>query len=101
MAAEKVKIAKALLNFLPRITGATSFSFCGLMRMVRDGARYASYPTTAGVQMIYPCLASFRLFVGRMAVIGAGRGKFAELVSDHLLRHQHRNEFLTRCARQR
>src|ERR1700759_5331839 len=31
------------------------------------------------------------LLVGGMAVKGAGRREFAEIVADHLFRHQHRN----------
>ena len=80
-------------TFLPRIELATRLSFCGLTRsMDRVTARLRCRRAVRSVfGGLAHHLAPFRLLVGGVAVIGAGRRELAELVPNHILGDQHRN----------
>src|SRR5262245_27231638 len=99
---ENSRSASALATFLPRMSAATRFSFCGLTQMVRSTAlaslsasargRFflliASPPARRRCGRSGPALG---LAVGRMAVERPGQRELTELVADHLLGHQHRD----------
>src|SRR3569833_1113593 len=82
---EKVSSASAFSTFLPRIIWATRFSFCPLVRSRRRTA-LASLSLSARLVLGLPMLLPLGLLVGRMPVVGAGRGELAKLVADHLFR---------------
>src|SRR3954454_18994993 len=90
---EKVSSATAVAASLPRIDWATRFSFCGLMRKARRKAE-ASVSARRRSAACLPISGPLCPLVAGMAVEGAGRREFAELVADHVLGHQHRDEFV-------
>src|SRR5579871_1928037 len=88
---ENSRSASAAATFLPRMSCATRFSFCGLTRIMRATA-LASVSASARGRADFPMSHSPRLpslgfLVGRMAVEGPGRRELAELVTHHLLGH--------------
>src|SRR5688500_3973439 len=85
--------ARAFSTFLPRISWASRFSFCGLIRSRRRTA-LASVSLSARGVFALPMLLPLGLLVGRMPVVGAGRCELAELVADHLFRDADRNVLL-------
>src|SRR4051794_24324192 len=90
---EKVSSATAVAASLPRIICATRLSLRGLVRIARRKAEAsfsASRRRAGGLLISGPP----RLFVAGMAVEGAGRRELAEFVADHVLGHQHRDEFV-------
>src|SRR5216683_3234829 len=90
---EKVSSASADDALLPRIALATRLSLRGLVRKPRiDAAASVSSRrrSAAGLPMSAPS----RLLVAGVAVKGPRRREFAELVTDHVLGHQHRDEFV-------
>src|SRR5262245_6572192 len=101
---ENCRSASAVTTALPRISAATRLSFCGLTRMLRATALAslsARLRSRFFLPMSVPRLrtsgargggSALGLAVGRMAIERAGRRELAELVADHLLRHQHRSE---------
>src|SRR5262245_39488616 len=103
---ENCRSASAVTTALPRISAATRLSFCGLTRMLRATALAslsARLRSRFFLPMSVPRLrtsgargggSALGLAVGRMAIERAGRRELAELVADHLLRHQHRNVLL-------
>src|SRR4051812_46299580 len=82
---ENSRSASAVEAFLPRISWATRFSFCGLTRSMRATA-LASFSASARGAAALPILLPLRLLVRRVAVEGPRRRELAELVPDHLLR---------------
>src|SRR4051794_94172 len=90
---EKVSSASAVAASLPRIICATRFSLRGLVRIARRKAE-ASLSASRRSAACLPISASSRLLVAGMAVEGAGRRELAEFVADHVLGHQHRDEFV-------
>src|SRR5690554_2714176 len=91
---EKVRSASAFSALWPRIMAATRFSFRGLVRSILPTAR-ASFSSRIRSLLGLPIrLSPLRLLVGRMAVEGPSRREFAELVTHHVLGHQHRQELL-------
>src|SRR5947209_16921587 len=91
---EKVSSAKASAASLPRIVCATRFSFCALLRSARRNAE-ASLSARRRAAACLPISGPLCPLVAGMAVKGAGRRELAELVADHVLGHQHRDEFMT------
>src|SRR5262245_16683857 len=120
---ENSRSASAVATFLPRMSCATRLSFCGLTRSMRatalasfsESARsrafllmFASRPLRAAARRRGRCRCAgrrcgawggrprcpLRLAVGRVAVEHPRRGELPELVTDHLLGHQHRNVLL-------
>src|SRR6267142_1369604 len=90
---EKVNSANADDAVLPRIALATRLSLRGLVRSPRIDAA-ASLSSRRRSAVCLPMSAPSRLLVAGVAVKGAGRREFAELVTDHVLGHQHRDEFV-------
>src|SRR4051794_6014912 len=90
---ENSRSASATEAFLPRMSCATRFSFCGLTRTVRSTA-CASLSFRVRARFCLPILLPLGLLVGRMAVIGPGRRELAELVADHVFRHVDRDMLL-------
>src|SRR4051812_36531645 len=88
----KVSVATAWLAGLLRISPATRFSFCGLMRTLRSTA-IAS--VSASVRGCFGLLISAPpcLLVGRVPGEGPRRRELAELVADHVLVDLHGQEF--------
>src|ERR1700744_255131 len=80
---EKASSARALSTFLPRIIAATRLSLMALVLIVRRTA-LASLSLSARCVFCLPILLPLGLLVGRVPVIGAGRGELAKLVADHL-----------------
>src|SRR5439155_13860872 len=112
---ENSRSANAVATFLPRMSCATRLSFCGLTRSMRATAlaslsasarslffllMVASQPLRAAGRRAGWCRRRRRarralgLAVGRVAVERACRRKLPELVTDHLLGHQHRDVLL-------
>src|SRR5438067_1732511 len=91
---ENVSSATAVAASLPRIDCATRFSFCGLMRKARRKAE-ASVSARRRSAACLPISGPLRPLVAGVAIEGAGRRELAELVADHVLGHQHRDEFVT------
>src|SRR5215469_9865847 len=90
---EKLSSASAAEAVLPRIVWATRLSLRGLDRIPRIDAAAsvsASRRSAAGLPMSAPSC----LLVTGVAVEGAGRRELAELVPDHVLGNQHRDEFV-------
>src|SRR5437899_484470 len=90
---EKVSSASAAEAVLPRIVWATRLSLRGLVRSPRIDAAAslsASRRSAAGLPMSAPS----RLLVAGVPVEGPRRRELAELVPDHVLGHQHRDEFV-------
>src|SRR3954453_22839820 len=89
----KVRSATAWLAFLLRISPATTFSFCGLMRTLRSTA-WAW--VSSSVRGCFGLLISapLGLLVGGMAVEGPRRRELAELMADHVLVDLHRQELV-------
>src|SRR5215203_4376044 len=83
---ENSRSASAVATFLPRMSCATRFSFCGETRSMRATALASLSGSARGVAAL-PILLPLRLLVRRVAVEGAGRRELAELVADHLLGH--------------
>src|SRR6056297_1677988 len=83
---ENSRSASAVATFLPRMSCATRFSFCGLTRSMRRTALASVSPSARGVAGL-PMLPPLRLLVRRMAREGARRRKLTELVAHHLLAH--------------
>src|SRR5262249_47283888 len=82
-----LSVCNALFTGLPRTTSATSRHFCGLMRA------YLSLASTC-IFFTPGLCAGFRrrhFLVARVHLEGARRGELAELVADHVFRHQHRH----------
>src|SRR5947207_14669612 len=90
---ENVSSATAVAASLPRIDWATRFSFCGLMRKARRKAE-ASVSARRRWAACLPISVPLCPLVAGMAVEGAGRREFAELVAYHVLGHQHRRAFV-------
>src|SRR5256885_3767189 len=90
---EKVSSANAFAASLPRIVWATRFSLRGLVRKARRKAD-ASVSSRRRSAACLPISAPLRPLVAGVAVEGAGRRELAELVADHVLGHQHRDEFV-------
>src|SRR5215471_11355557 len=96
---ENSRSASAAATALPRIKAATRLSFCGLTRILRATAfaSLSARPRSRAFLLIAESSASsrtFRLAVRRMAIERPRRRKLAELVTDHLLGHQHRDVLL-------
>src|SRR5271170_7967867 len=75
-----LSVARALPTPLPRTASATRRHFCGEMRALRKRA--------------VTCIALLRrghFAIARVRLEQPRRGKFAELVTDHIFRHQHRD----------
>src|SRR6185312_12636600 len=87
---EKVSSASARSTFLPRIMAATRLSFWPEVFSVLRTA-LASLSLSARLVFCLPMLLPLGLLVGRVPVIGAGRGELAELVADHLFVDVHRH----------
>src|SRR5687768_15659848 len=90
---ENSRSASATATFLPRMSWATRFSFCGLTRTMRSTACASRSPSSRS-RLALPMLLPLRLLVGRVPVEGAGRRELAELVADHVLRHEDRDVLL-------
>src|SRR5438876_4208071 len=90
---ENVSSASADEAVLPRIAWATRLSLRGLVRKPRIEAA-ASVSSRRRSAAGLPMSASPRLFVAGVAVKGSGRGELPELVADHILGHQHGDEFV-------
>src|SRR5487761_1829768 len=90
---EKVSSAKAVAAGLPRIVWATRLSLRALIRSPRRlaTASLSSRRRSAAGLLIS---GSPRLLVAGVAVKRPRRREFAELVADHVLGHQHRDEFV-------
>src|SRR3569623_1091127 len=87
---EKVSSARALSTFLPRIICATRFSFWPLVRSRRRTA-LASLSLSARLVFGLLMLLPLGLLVGRVPVVGTGRGELTELVADHFFRDDDRH----------
>src|SRR4051812_6173771 len=110
---ENSRSANAAATFLPRMSCATRLSFCGLTRSMRATA-FASFSGRSRSRFFLPMFASstLRAAAGRTRARGGGTGgtlglairrvaverprrrELPELVTDHLLGHQHRNVLL-------
>src|SRR4249919_769024 len=110
---ENSRSANAAATFLPRMSCATRLSFCGLTRSMRATA-FASFSGRSRSRFFLPMFASstLRAAAGRTRAGGGGTGgtlglairrvtverprrrELPELVTDHLLGHQHRNMLL-------
>src|SRR5579864_4054443 len=90
---EKVSSASAAAASLPRIVWATRFSLRALVRSARRKAE-ASVSSSRRSADCLLISASPRPLVAGMPVEGPGRRKLAEFVADHVLGHQHRDEFV-------
>src|SRR6516165_1081596 len=90
---ENVSSANAEEAVLPRIAFATRFSLRGLVRRPRIDAA-ASFSSSRRSAAGLPISAPSGLFVPGMAVESPGRRELAELMADHVLGHQHRNELV-------
>src|SRR5438552_10885905 len=90
---EKVNSATAFAASLPRIVWATRLSLRALMRSPRRKAE-ASVSSRRRSAEGLPISGPSRPLVAGMAVEGAGRRELAEFVADHVLGHQHRDEFM-------
>src|SRR5262249_8997621 len=98
---ENSRSASAAATFLPRMSCASRFSFCGLTRSIFATA-FASF-SASGRGWLFLLMSSPRsrrrawtrralgLAIGRVAVERACRRELAELVADHLLGDQHRD----------
>src|SRR5580704_9702437 len=90
---ENVSSASAAEAVLPRIVCATRLSLRGLVRRPRMDAAASlssSRRSAAGFAMSAPS----RLLIAGVPVEGPGRRELAELVPDHVLGDQHRDEFV-------
>src|SRR6516164_7821999 len=90
---ENASSASAAEAVLPRIVCATRLSLRGLVRRPRIDAAAslsASRRSAAGLPMSAPS----RPLVAGVAVKGPGGCELAELVPDHVLGNQHREEFV-------
>src|SRR5580700_8395716 len=88
---ENSRSASAVATFLPRMSCATRFSFCGLTRIMRWTA-LASLSARERGRTDFPMshsprLSSLGFLVAGVAVVGARRRELAEFVAHHLLRH--------------
>src|SRR5215210_7117653 len=88
---ENSRSASAAATFLPRMSWATRFSFCGLTRRLRTTALASVSPSARGVAALPILPSPLRLLVRGMAVEGARRRELAELVAHHLLAHVDRD----------
>src|SRR5262249_22078234 len=90
---EKVSSARAEAALLPRIVWATRLSFCGL---VRNPRRLASASVSARRRSCrgLPISGPPRLLVAGVTIERPGRRELAEFVPDHVLGHQHGDEFV-------
>src|SRR5262245_18592044 len=77
----------------PRIDWATRFSFCGLIRTERSTAR-DSFDACFGGDLGLLISLPLGLLVGAVTEIVSRRRELAELVTDHVLAHEHRRELL-------
>src|SRR5919199_642941 len=91
---ENSRSASAVATFLPRISCARRFSFCGLTRSMRATALASFSGSARGVAALPILLGPLRLFVRGVAVEGARRRELAELVAHHLLGHVDRDVLL-------
>src|SRR5713101_150434 len=91
---EKVSSASALEALLPRMLWATRLSLRALTLTTRRNALASVSSRRRGALFLLIALSPLRLLVGGMAVEGPRRREFAELVADHVLGDQHRNEFV-------
>src|SRR4051812_32106387 len=87
---ENSRSASARSTFLPRISCASRFSFCGLMRSMRATA-LASLSSSPRSFFALAMSGPLRLLVRGVAMERAGRRELAELMTDHVLRHVHRD----------
>src|SRR5437764_5185387 len=87
---ENSKSASARSTFLPRMSCASRFSFCGLMRSMRATA-FASLSTSLRSFLPLVISGSLRLLVGGVTMEGPRRRELAELVTDHVFRDENRN----------
>src|SRR5712691_10778296 len=93
---EKVSSATAVAALLPRIVWATRFNLRGLVRIARrkaEASLSSSRRSAEGFPISFSSAPSRPLVAG-MAVEGPGRRELAEFVADHVLGHQHRDEFV-------
>src|SRR5919112_2347643 len=88
---ENSRSASAVETFLPRMSCARRFSFCGLTRSMRATALASLSGSARGVAALPMLLRPLRFPVGGVAVEGARRRELAELVADHLLGHVDRD----------
>src|SRR5688500_11141336 len=91
---ENSRSASAVATFLPRMSCATRFSFCGLTRIIRATA-LASLSLSARGVVALPILLLLCLPGGIMRVVGARRRYLAALVADRFLLHVDGDVLLT------
>src|SRR5215218_6382687 len=91
---ENSRSASAVATFLPRMSCATRFSFCGETRSMRATALASLSGSARGVAAL-PILLPLRLLVRSVAVERAGRRELAKLVTHHFLAHVDGNVLLT------
>src|SRR5919206_3955841 len=84
---ENSRSASAVDTFLPRMSWARRLSFCGLTRSMRATALASFSGNARGWTALPILLGPLRLLVRRVAVEGARRREFSELVADHFLGH--------------
>src|SRR5208283_3029533 len=92
---ENSRSASAVATFLPRMSWASRFSFCGLTRSMRMVAFASLSARRRGLAFFDMALSPLRLLVGGMAVERARRREFAELVTDHFFGDRHRHMLVT------
>src|SRR5206468_9499322 len=91
---EKLSSASAEAALLPRIVWATRLSLRGLVRSPRRHDCASASSRRRGAARL-PISAPPRPLVPGVPVKGSGRRKLTELVTDHILGHQYRNELVT------
>src|SRR5229473_653114 len=91
---EKVNSASALDALFPRMLCATRLSLRALTLMTRRKAFASVSSRRRGALCLLIALSPFRLLVGSVAVEGACRRELAELVANHVLGDQHRDELV-------
>src|ERR1700693_4437172 len=90
---EKDNSARAAAASLPRIIWATRFSLRALVRSARRKAEASVSSSRRSADCLLMSAAPWPLGAG-MPVEGPGWRKLAEFVADHVLGHQHGNEFV-------
>src|ERR1700739_4893320 len=91
---ENSRSASAVWTFLPRMSCANRFSFCGLMRSMRATAFASLSASARGCPVLLienPRSAPLGFLVAGMAVEGPARRELAKLVADHFLGHHNRD----------
>src|SRR6478609_3416500 len=81
---EKLRSASALSTFLPRISWASRFSFCGLTRR-------SLVTALASLSASVRSRAALPITLSSSSPCGPRRRELAEFVADHVLGDQHRN----------